>query len=131
MTPDLHYLAYSALLTWLMLMTGSMLRNKLWTPTGLVQGVGNRDIVVQPLPIAGRADRAAANMLENLVLFTVVVLVARSGGVPPEKIVPGAMVFFWARVAYFAVYLAGIPWLRTVVWAVGVAGMGMIAMAAH
>jgi uncharacterized MAPEG superfamily protein len=131
MTEDLHYLAYSALLTWLMLMTGSMLRNRLWSPAGLLVGVGSRDNVPQPSAIASRADRAALNMLENLVLFAVVVLVAHVGGVAPERILPGAKIFFWARVVYFPVYLAGIPWLRTVVWAVAVYGMAMIALAAH
>ena len=41
------------------------------------------------------------------------------------------MIFFWARVVYFFVYLAGIPWLRTVLWAASVAGMVMIVMAPH
>jgi len=40
-------------------------------------------------------------------------------------------VFFWARVVYFGVYLAGIKVLRTVVWAVSIAGLVMILMASH
>jgi uncharacterized MAPEG superfamily protein len=38
----------------------------------------------------------------------------------------GAQIFFWARVVYAAVYLAGIPWVRTAVWAVSVIGMLLI-----
>jgi uncharacterized MAPEG superfamily protein len=34
--------------------------------------------------------------------------------------------FFWARVVYAVVYYAGIPWLRTVVWGVSIAGMVII-----
>jgi uncharacterized MAPEG superfamily protein len=40
----------------------------------------------------------------------------------------GAMIFFWARVAYAIIYVAGIPWLRTVAWLVSVVGMIMIAL---
>jgi len=38
----------------------------------------------------------------------------------------GAQIFFWARVVYAGVYIAGIPWLRTGVWAVSVVGLAMI-----
>ena len=38
----------------------------------------------------------------------------------------GAMIFFWARVAYAVIYLVGIPWLRTLAWVVSVIGMAMI-----
>jgi uncharacterized MAPEG superfamily protein len=38
----------------------------------------------------------------------------------------GAQLFFWARLAYALVYMAGIPWLRTAVWTVSVIGMILI-----
>ncbi len=41
----------------------------------------------------------------------------------------GAMIFFWARLAYAVIYLIGIPWLRTFAWFVSVIGMVMIAWA--
>lgn len=131
MTADLHYLAYAAVLTWIMLLTASLIRVRGWTPKGFLLAAGNRDNLPEPTPLAGRADRAAKNMLENLVLFAVVVLVARLGGVAPNDIAPGAAVFFWARVAYFFIYLAGIPHLRTAAWAVGVAGMILIMLESH
>jgi uncharacterized MAPEG superfamily protein len=129
MTPDLRYVVYSALLTWLMLMVGSMLRVRGWSPAGFRASVGNRETVPPPSPIAGRADRAAANMLENLVLFVALIAVVHLAGVRDDKIVLGARVFFWARVAYFVVYLAGIPYLRTAIWLVSVGGLGLIAAA--
>jgi len=131
MTDDLHYLAYSAILTWLMLMTASFVRSKAWTPQGFMLGLGNRDDLPEPSAIAGRADRAAKNMLENLLIFAVFVLVARLGGTPPDDIATGAAVFFWARVAYFFIYLAGIPILRTAAWCVSIAGLIMILLASH
>jgi uncharacterized MAPEG superfamily protein len=38
----------------------------------------------------------------------------------------GAQLFFWARLAYAAIYVAGIPWLRTAVWTVSVIGLLLI-----
>jgi uncharacterized MAPEG superfamily protein len=131
MTADLHYLAYSAVLTWVMLMAASLIRARGWTPAGFLLAAGNRDSLPEATPLAARADRAAKNMLENLVLFAVVVLVARLGGVTPAEVAPGAAVFFWARLTYFFVYLAGIPFVRTAVWAVSITGLIMIMLASH
>jgi uncharacterized MAPEG superfamily protein len=128
MTPDLRILLYSTLLTWVMVMFAATVRNRLWTVRGLIWGAGNRD---QPGPeqiaITGRADRAAKNMLENLLFFVALLLTARAAGVPSEDLVLPARIFFYARLAYFPVYVIGIPWLRTVCWAIGVIGMAMIA----
>lgn len=121
MTPDVRLLAYAAVLCWVMIMSAAMLKTR-----GLVNAGGNRDDLPEPSALAGRADRAAKNMLENLVLFTALLVAARMGNGDQERIVLGARVFFWARVAYFPIYLAGIKYVRTVVWAVGIAGLGLI-----
>ncbi len=125
---DLQYLALSAVLTWVMLIVASLLRSRSWTPAGVRVAFGNRDDVPAPSPLAGRADRAARNMLEGLLLFTALVAAVRLGGKPAPA--GAAALFFWARVAYFAVYLAGIPYLRTLVWSIGVLALGRIAAAA-
>ena len=41
----------------------------------------------------------------------------------------GAQLFFWCRLAHAVVYIAGIPYLRTLAWLVSVVGMVMIAVA--
>ena len=129
MPPELVYVAYSAALMWVMLMTASLLRARAWTPQGLRFAFSNRDQPPEPMPVAARAHRAARNMLENFVLFVALVLAARLGGIPSARLEPGAAIFFWARVAYFAVYLAGIAYARTIVWGVSLVGLGMIAVA--
>ena len=121
MTPDVRLLAYAAVLCWVMIMTAAMLKTR-----GIVNAGGNRDDLPEPSALAGRADRAAKNMLENLVLFTALLAAARMGNGDQDRIVLGARIFFWARVAYFPIYLAGIKHIRTVVWAVGIAGLGLI-----
>ena len=67
---------------------------------------------------AGRAARAHRNMLENLVLFAILVLVARAVNVGNGMTLLGAQLFFWGRVAHAILYIAGIPWLRTAAWTV-------------
>ena len=37
--------------------------------------------------------------------------------------------FFWARLTYWPVYLAGIVYLRTAVWAVSILGLAMMIFA--
>jgi uncharacterized MAPEG superfamily protein len=112
----------AALLTWVMLLIASLLR----TRGNLVVAMGNRHALPPPSPLAERADRAAKNMVENLVLFGVVVLAASSGP-NPAKAVLGAEIFLAARLVYWPIYLAGIPGLRTAVYAASVVGLVMIA----
>lgn len=126
---DVQALVYSSALTLVMLLSASMLRSKGWTPDGMKIAFGNRDNAVEGSALARRADRAAKNMLEAMVMFIAVVAAARFAGRGADAAL-GATVFFWARVVYWAVYLAGVPYVRTAVWFVGVAGTVMVARAA-
>lgn len=129
MPVEIRLLAYSAVLAWLMIITASALRAR-WN---LDVMFGNREDVREPTAMAGRADRAAKNMLENLVLFAAVTLVA---AVSPDargerdQVELGARLFFYARLAYWPVYVLGIRYLRTGLWAVAVAGMALMLHAA-
>lgn len=93
---------------------------------GLVALAGNRANLPPLTGIAQRAQRAHLNMLESLALFAILVLVAVIGGRTNEMTALGAQIFLWARLAYAIVYLIGIPWVRTGVWVVSLAGMGMV-----
>ncbi|HET9624756.1 MAG TPA: MAPEG family protein [Kofleriaceae bacterium] len=110
----------TAVLTWLMVMTASMLRSR----GDLALAMGNRDAMPPASPLAERADRAAKNMLENLVLFGVVVLAA--GDHNPGRALLGAEIFLAARILYWPIYLAGIPVVRTLAYAVSMVGLVMI-----
>jgi uncharacterized MAPEG superfamily protein len=124
-----HLLVYAALLTWASLMVASLLRTNGLTPRGMALAFGNRDKLPEPTPLAARADRAAKNTMENFVLFAALALTAMATGRQGSMVVLGAQVFFWARVAYLPVYWAGITYLRTAIWTVGVIGLGMMAFA--
>ena len=88
--------------------------------------VGNREIAVEGQAWVGRAQRAYRNMMEGLLPFAAVVLVAAVADISNSMTVLGAQLFFYARLAYAVVYVAGIPWLRTVVWTVGLFGTLLI-----
>jgi uncharacterized MAPEG superfamily protein len=93
---------------------------------GFAWGFGNRD---QPLELpdwAARAKRGHANMVENLAPFAVLVLVAHVAGKANATTALGATLFFWSRVAHFVVYTLGIPYVRTLVFAIASVGELMI-----
>ena len=93
---------------------------------GLPKLAGNREGLPEMTGWAGRAARAHRNMLENLVLFAALVLVAVAAGRTNAMTLLGAQIFLYARLAYVVVYIAGIPWLRTIVWTISVVGLAMI-----
>ena len=126
MSPELKYLLFSVLLCFgqvVVLALGAT------GQVGLPPLAGNREGLPELTGWVGRAKRAHINMVENLVLFAALVLIAVVAQKTNALTAMGAAVFFWARLVYVLVYIAGIAWLRTAVWTVSVIGMGMIASA--
>ncbi|WP_422000824.1 MAPEG family protein [Reyranella sp.] len=124
MSPDLKYLLFSTILCFVQVLIAAAGAN---AQVGLPTLAGNREALPQITGWAGRARRAHLNMVENLVLFAVLVLIAAVAGKANATTALGAMLFFWGRLAYAIVYLIGIPWLRTLLWFVSVIGMVLIA----
>ena len=125
MSPDLKYLLFSVILTFVQVVIAAALANQV---VGLPTLAGNREGLGELPGMAGRAKRAHLNMIENLVLFAALVLIAAVGGKANAMTAMGAMIFFWARLGYAIVYLIGIPWLRTVLWFASVIGMAIVAL---
>jgi uncharacterized MAPEG superfamily protein len=125
---DVQFLMLAALLTWLMIVVAALWGVGVFGPAGLKRAFGNR-AHIQATPAAARADRAAKNMIENMVLFVVVLTASRLRGADPHALTPGAAMFFWARLAYWPVYVMGIPYLRTALWATALGGLLWIAIA--
>jgi len=90
---------------------------------GLLPLVGNRENLPAFQGWAGRAQRAQRNMLENLIIFAALVLVAQFAGKTNVATALGAQLFFWSRLAYAPAYVIGIPWLRTGLWGVSFVGL--------
>jgi uncharacterized MAPEG superfamily protein len=123
MKPELALLIWAVLLTFVQMLVAVMGAT---LQVGLPALAANREGLAPCTGWAGRAARAHHNMLENLVLFAALVLVAVAAGRTNGTTLVGAQLFFWARLAYALVYLAGIPWLRTALWAVSVVGLALI-----
>jgi len=124
MSPDLKYLLFSTILTFVQVLVAAMGANQ---AVGLNTLAGNREGLGEIGGWAGRAKRAHVNMIESMVLFAALVLMAAVAGKANAMTAMGAMIFFWARLAYAVIYIAGIAWLRTLVWFVSVIGMAIIA----
>lgn len=123
---DVKLLAWSTLFTWLLLMSASLIRAKAWTPSGLITAFGNRDDVPAAQDWVARLERASKNQVEGFILFAALVSAANLVHLPGTQHITGAQIWFYSRFVYTAVYVAGIPYLRTAVWLVGVAGLFMI-----
>ena len=109
-------------LTWVTVLTGL-----LWIPyildriatRGLSDAVGYPE---NPKPQSGWAARlmkAHANAIENLVVFASLVLVAHATGVSNGATATACIVFFWARAVHALAFTFGVPWVRTLAFAVG------------
>ena len=96
------------------------------TQVGMPPLMGNRDGLAEFTGWVGRAHRAHRNMLESLVLFAALVLVAHAAGRENAMTALGAQLFLWGRAAYAVIYLVGIPYLRTAAWTVAFVGLVLI-----
>ncbi len=123
MKPELMLLVWAVALT---LVQAVVAAQGAFAQVGLFTLAGNREGMREITGWGGRAARAHRNMLENLVLFAILVIVAVLMDKTNGTTLLGAQLFLWARVAYAVVYVAGIPWLRTAIWGVSVAGLVMI-----
>ncbi len=117
MTADLYYLALTALLTGL-----------LWIPyvvcqsqtNGFLRPANYVDPTMRPVPAWGlRANRAHVNAVESLAPFAVLVLIAHVAGKVDGMLAFWAAWFFWMRLAHAVVYLAGLAYVRTIVFTLG------------
>jgi len=123
MKPELTLLLWSVVLMFaqmLIAVQGATMQ------VGLMTLVQNREKLPELTGWAGRASRAHRNMIENMALFAALVLVAVLADKTNDMTLLGAQLFFWARLVYAGVYIAGIPWLRTGVWTVSVIGIILI-----
>ncbi|HLI64955.1 MAG TPA: MAPEG family protein [Caulobacteraceae bacterium] len=79
--------------------------------------------VPPPTALAGRAQRALANLMETYPLFVAAVLaVAVTRRLDFWSLI-GAHLYLWSRIAYLGLYLAGVPLIRSLVWNVALLGI--------
>lgn len=96
---------------------------------GLEWNASARDGDPPPLTgVAARADRAFRNFLETFPFFAAAAVAVTATGSGDTGTALGAQLWFWARVLYVPLYLAGIPYVRSLVWGVALVGMLLVVL---
>jgi uncharacterized MAPEG superfamily protein len=124
MKPEIFYLVLVTALTGVLWVPYILDRMMVW---GLADTVGYPDNPKPQSPWAQRLMRAHANAVENLVIFAALVLAAQAANITSAAIGMAAMVYFWARVVHLLAYVAKLPWIRTLGFAVAWAACAVIA----
>jgi uncharacterized MAPEG superfamily protein len=121
---ELLVLGASVLLVVVQIVLAAQLGNRQY---GFRYAASPRDADVEPPGVLlGRARRALANLLETWPLFAGAVLAVGLAGRFDLWSLVGAHLYIWARVVYLALYLAGVPLIRSLVWNVALAGILMV-----
>ena len=123
MKPELMWLVWAVALAFVQVLIAV---SGAFTQVGLMKLVGNREDMPKLTGWVGRAERAHLNMIVNLVLFASLELAVAVLGKGNATTMLGSSLFFWFRVAYAVVYLAGLPWLRTLTWVGSIIGLLLI-----
>jgi uncharacterized MAPEG superfamily protein len=117
MSPELKYLAFTALLT-----------GSLWIPYIVAQIVSNGplqpanyvDPKQRPVPLWGqRANRAHINAVESFAPFAALVILIQITGKNNSMTAFWTAGYFWVRLAHAAVFIAAIPYIRTILFVLG------------
>jgi uncharacterized MAPEG superfamily protein len=89
--------------------------------------MGARDEALPPLaPVGGRLARAQANFLETFPIAVVALLGVVIAGRTSNLTMLGGWIWLGARVVYLPLYGFGVPRIRTLVFMVSMAGLGMV-----
>ena len=127
LSPELYWLTLTTLMTGLMWVPYIMNRliekrplKALWDP----QGDTSTRVVW-----ADRMMRAHQNAVENLAIFAPLVLALQMAGIGSSTTVTACVVYFFARLAHYVVFTLGIPVVRVLAFAVGVAAQITLALA--
>ncbi|HWE46344.1 MAG TPA: MAPEG family protein [Caulobacteraceae bacterium] len=117
MSTDLQYLAYTAMLTaalWIPYIASQLMTN------GMLKPANYTDPTPRPVPAWGkRADRTYLNAVESFAPFAALVIIAELTHKADATTAFWAQWFFWSRVAHAAVFILGVPYVRTLIFGLG------------
>ena len=117
MSPELKYLAFTAMLTaalWIPYIVSQVMTN------GFLTAENYTDPTPRSVPNWGkRAHRTYLNAVETFAPFAALVILLQLTGKATPMTTFWTMSFFWLRVAHAVVFLAGIPYIRTLIFVLG------------
>lgn len=126
-SPLVLLLAWSVVLLVVHVLAQGMLATK---ELGSAWNAGPRDDNKQPAgKLAGRAARASSNFRETYPAFVALAAGLLFTGETSGLGLTGAIVWFVGRIVYYPLYLAGIPYIRSLVWTAAMAGLGVMFLA--
>jgi uncharacterized MAPEG superfamily protein len=124
MPVELKILAFGALLLFVHIFTATRFKTAEY---GRKWNVGARDETLPaPSPVTGRLMRAQANFEETFPIAIVALLGVVLANRTSEWTALGGWIWLGARIVYLPLYGAGVPAIRTIVWAIGLAGLVMV-----
>lgn len=124
MPVEVSYLVASIFLYIAMVIVQAIFANLNHSPKVLL---GARDDLQDRSVMVLRAKRANHNMVEALLMFVPLMLVAIHFTRLNDMTALGAMLFFFGRLAYAPLYWMGIPVVRSLAWFVAFTGIVFIA----
>ena len=127
MSKELYWLTLTAVMTGLLWVPYILDRIMVRGPVGATANPSPGDKPQSAWAV--RMMAAHTNTVENLVVFAPLVLVAHALNIHTAATAFACELFFWCRLAYVAIYTAGIPVLRTLAFAGGFVGQAMLALA--
>jgi len=118
MSTELYWMTLTVLMTalfWLAYLPDRLLMRGLWLTIAdnKPEGAGPHSLWAQ------RAIRAHENAVENLAIFVPAVLTAAVLQISTPATRGAVIAYFFARLAHFIVYTAGVPLLRTLAFTAG------------
>jgi len=116
MKSEMMYLVWATILAGLTWLPYVLDRIMVW---GLKDALGYPESPKPQSPWAIRMKAAHANAIENLAVFSVLVLVANAAGISNSATVLAASLYFWARLVHLLAYTFAIPLVRTLAFAGG------------
>lgn len=127
MTIELQLLGWTLVLAIIQILLPAHFRNM---ETGLAFNAGRRDEAGPPVgQTTGRLRRAQANLFETLPLFAAGILIAHLAGREGALTFWGAWIYLVARIVYLPLYVAGIPYVRSAIWALSLTGLVLVLIA--
>jgi uncharacterized MAPEG superfamily protein len=117
MSPELKYLALTTMLTaslWIPYIVAQVMTNGPLRPENYV------DPTMRPVPLWGqRANRTHINAVETFAPFAALVILVQITNKNDSMTAFWAMSYFWIRLAHAIVFIAAIPYIRTILFVLG------------
>ncbi len=121
MTQELWIAVYAAVLGIVMVLLPPLFA---YSRKGYVQwNAGPRDTPFDMGPYADRLKRAFSNFMETYVFFAILMVALTLAHKSSMVSVAGAWIYLAARIVYIPLYAFGVKGVRSLVWAVSLAGI--------